>query len=308
MRTGSSARLAKGAVILVVVAIAAELALRVLGFGHPLIYKPSAAGYELVPDQTVNRFRKFTHINSLGTRGPETTPLPKSGTYRILVLGDSVANGGTQINDADTWPLRLQAALARRQQPVEVLNASAGGWSIPNEADWLSKHGTLGAKLIILEMNEKDLDQPFVGPEILDSNISFPSKNPSSALGELTTRYIMPRLGLGRPTADPGSTADAFDPQRAQKVLGSLDSIRRFANANGAKLIILYWDLVDPAPAGVAAARNRMLSYASDHQVVVIRPDLNKNRNGQRYFRDGIHPNVNGNAVIANDLAPAIAM
>ena len=221
------------AVVMAVAVVAMELAGRFIGFGHPLLYKASVAGYELAANQTVNRLGRFTHINALGTRGPETTALPAEGIYRILILGDSVANGGTQINDEQTWPMQLQVVLTKRGKPVEVVNAAAGGWAVENEAAWLAEHGTLGAKLIVLEVNEKDLDQPFAGQDVLDTNVSFPSKNPSTALGELTTRYILPRLGLGAASVDPGSTTGAFQPQNTKAVLDAVEKIRILAEAKG---------------------------------------------------------------------------
>ena len=288
-----------GAAIVVVGVVAMELAGRFVGLGHPLLYKASVAGYEMVPNQTVNRMGKVTHINALGTRGPQTAPLPAEGIYRILILGDSVAHGGTSINDDQTWPMQLQAALTKRGKPVEVVNAAAGGWAVENEAAWLAEHGALGAKLIVLEVNEKDLDQPFAGQDVLDANVSFPSKNPSTALGELTTRYILPRVGLGGASADPGSTAGVFKPQNTSAVLGAVEKIRSVAEAQGAKFAILYWDIRLPASPQVIPARNRLLAYAKQHGIRVIRPDLNKDGKGGHFFRDDIHPNVEGNAAIA---------
>jgi lysophospholipase L1-like esterase len=291
-----------GVLALVVAVTAVELVARFLGFGHPLLYKTSVAGYEFVEGQTIIRLHKVTHINALGTRGPETTPLPAEGVYRILVLGDSVANGGAQINDDQTWPMQLQSALAKDGKFVEVINAAVGGWAVTNEAAWLAEHGILGAKLIVLEVNEKDLDQPFAGQGLLDANVSFPSKNPSTALGELITRYILPRLGLGGGSADPGSTATEFQPQNTEAVLDAVEKIRILAKANGARLAILYWDLRRPAPVAVVPARDRLLAFAAQHGIRVIRPDLNKDRKGDRFFRDDIHPNVEGNTAVAEEL------
>jgi lysophospholipase L1-like esterase len=289
--------------LFIITVISAEFSAGMIGFGHPLLYKSSSAGYELAPHQSANRFSKFTHINALGTRGPETTRFPASGVYRILVIGDSVANGGTRINDDQTWPMQLQKALAGMGRPVEVVNAAAGGWAVQNEAAWLHEHGTLGARLILLEINEKDLDQSFVGPELLDTNTSFPSKTPSSALGELFTRYMMPRLGLRITSADPGSTASAFQEQNTAAVLDAVEAIRTLAEADGAELAIFYWDLRLPTPMEVVSARSRLFTYAAQHEITVIRPDLKKNYGGTLFFRDDIHPNVAGNATIAQKLS-----
>ena len=292
--------------------LAAEAGARWLGFGHPLLYRGSASGYEPVPNQSVQRLRKRTTINNLGTRGPNTTPQPPSGTIRILSLGDSVANGGTQIDDEESYPLRLQAMLKGRfgARRVEVLNAAAGGWAVPNEARWLAAHGTLGAKFVILEVNEHDLDQAFVAADILDHNLSFPSHPPLTALGEIAARYIAPRLALAQPSADPGSLAGQFQAANVAPALGAVDAIRREAESRNARLIILYWDVRAPATGPAVAARARLFAWAKAARVPVVRPLLNARADANQLYRDGTHPNAAANLLIASQLAtvlPALA-
>lgn len=293
-------------VIVAVVAIFIEFAARTLGLGSPLLYRESNSGYELVPNQTINRFGKSIHINALGTRGPETTPMPVKGCSRVLVLGDSVANGGNQIHDWQSWPLQMEEILKSRGMQIEVLNASAGGWAIGNAAGWIAEHGTLGAHLVLLEVNEKDLDQKFVEQNLLDSNPSFPTRKPSTALSELIKRYILPRLGMGNSPSDPGSTAGAFQLQNADEVLEAIEKIRKIADKGEARLMLFYWDLRLPAPPQVVPARDRLFSYATQHGIEVIRPSLDKEGDRNQFYRDGIHPNVKGNIAIAQELAPHV--
>jgi len=293
-------------ILFISVALAAELSARTLGLSSPLLYRASSAGYELVPNQTVNLLGRSTHINALGTRGPETTPIPVKGRFRVLVLGDSVANGGNQIHDWQSWPLQMEGILKGRGMQIEVLNASAGGWAIGNAAGWIAEHGTLGAQLILLEVNEKDLDQQFAGQSLLDSNPSFPTRNPSMALGALVERYILPRLGMGASPSDPGSTAGMFQPQNTEEVLEEIGKIRIIAEKNKARFMLLYWDLRLPAPPLVAHARDRLFAYAAQQDVEVIRPSLGEDDSRDHFFRDDIHPNVEGNTAIAEELAQHI--
>eukprot|EP01037_Dinobryon_pediforme_P015543 gene15543-15690_t len=285
-----------------------EMGARYAGFGHPLLYRPSSAGYELRAGQSVYRLGKTTHINAHGTRGPETGPMPPAGTVRILVLGDSVANGGAQINDAQTWPLLLQRSISRPGKACEVLNAAAGGWALQNEQGWLAEHGTLGAKIIILEINDQDLDQAFAGTDILDSNPSFPTRNPPYALAEIMTRYVLPRLGMGSGGADPGSTASAFQHRNVEPERSAVAKINAMAQANGARLAIFYWDTNLPAHPDAVAARNALFALADHEKIQVLRPLLIGKPGSQALFRDQIHPNANGNAAIAAFLAAHLAL
>ncbi|MDF0490939.1 GDSL-type esterase/lipase family protein [Sphingomonas sp. H39-1-10] len=282
--------------------ICLEVCLRFAGFARPLLYKASGAGYEFVPNQTINLLGKTTHINAIGARGPDVSAVPANGLYRILVIGDSVANGGTQINDEQTWPLQLERLLRKTGINAQVVNAASGGWAVQNEAAWLAEHGTLKARMIILEVNQKDLGQPFARSDILDNNVSFPTRYPLSALGGFVKRYVLPRVGLAPPSYDPGSTSGKFDPESFAMVLKAVDNIRTEAERHGAKFTILYWDVRDPPTTDVISARNVLFSYADRHNIQVFRPYLNKVGQGERFFRDQIHPNAEGNIEIAKVL------
>jgi len=272
---------------------------RALGFGHPLLYRASAAGYEPVPEQAIVRLGKTTRINALGTRGAEVAAVPPAGVARVLALGDSVTHGGAQSNDGETYPALLQAALIPAR--VEVLNASAGGWAVQNEARWLESHGLMGASIVVLEVNEKDLDQDFVSAGLLDHNPSFPSHRPASALGEIWSRYALPRLGLAQ-TADPGSGDGDFAGGKTAQVMAAVAAIEAKVRGAGGRLVLLYWDPRELRPAA-EPARRQLFQWAEQQGVAVVRPQLNQRADAGALFRDGIHPNPRGNALIAAGLA-----
>lgn len=295
------------AVALAAVVCVAEVGARFLGFGYPLLYRGGVAGYELVPDQSVKRLGKVSTINHLGTRGPDASAMPAPGVTRLLVLGDSVANGGTQTNDAQTWPMLAADRLNQMGRRVDVLNASAGGWAVQNEAAWLAEHGLMGAKLVVLEVNENDLDQPMVDAGILDHNPSFPTHRPMLALGEIMTRYVLPRLGLGGDGADPGASVSGFTGRNTPAVMAAVDQIARQVSAGGGRLVLLYWDTRGVTPPGAAAARETLLAQMASRHVPVVRPQMQKAPHAEALFRDQIHPNAQGNEFVAADLAPELA-
>jgi len=300
-----SRRWAIGAAAVVVgLVVVTEIGLRVIGFGHPLLYRASAAGYEIVASQTSTRIGKTTHINAFGMRGSDTTPLPAVGVKRILSLGDSVANGGAQVNDQQTYPAMLQADLEKAGKKVEVINAAAGGWAVENELAWLKERGIFGAETILLEVNEKDLDQQFVDASILDTNPTFPSRYPATAIGEVLGRYLAPKLGLVKPAVDPGSTPTGVNPEAEAALVPAISQIHAIATAAKARLVIIYWDAhYGPVAPETTAVREKLFAFAQTNHIAVVRPQLNTRPDWNHLFRDNMHPNPAGNSIIAQQVA-----
>jgi lysophospholipase L1-like esterase len=102
-------------------------------------------------------------INSLGFRGPETSP-SKDGAYRIVVLGESTTFGMTIEPGDEPWPERLEQIIRQRLKsrcPVQVINAGVPAYGIfdnlhrlsteilPLQPDMIiSYHGANGFHLI----------------------------------------------------------------------------------------------------------------------------------------------------------------
>lgn len=277
----------------------AEITANAFGFGHPLLYRSSFSGYEPAPNQNIYRFGKKVTTNAIGLRGEDVPGIEKK---RVLILGDSVAFGTTLTDDSHTFPALTQLALA--DLSAAVLNASAGGWALENERRWLAQHGTLGAKVLVLEINQRDLTQGYSPHTILDNHPSFPTRNPTTALHEIAVRYIGPKLRLNAAPVDPGSTGQ-MTIAPAEDIFSHIYAIHSMSKAAGCKLIILYWDMRDPKTDS-PERRERLFTWAKAQNITVIRPQLHKRPDANNLFLDAAHPNSAGNALIAKQLANAI--
>lgn len=84
----------------------------------------------LVPDPELG-FKlnpEIEGINSLGIRGPEIDLRRPAGTFRILLLGDSITY------PKDSWAMYLRQDLAPRcTSPIEVINAAVHGYTTYQE-------------------------------------------------------------------------------------------------------------------------------------------------------------------------------
>ncbi|MFN9972192.1 MAG: SGNH/GDSL hydrolase family protein, partial [Phycisphaerae bacterium] len=109
--------------------LAAELVARFgLGLGDPpLFQKDDAIEYVLKPG-TYRRFGHTIHINRWSQRSPEIEAKKSDpNEFRVLVIGDSVVNGGALLDDTEiATTLRERALATQLNRPVRVLNISAG--------------------------------------------------------------------------------------------------------------------------------------------------------------------------------------
>lgn len=76
--------------------------------------------------------------NSLGYRSPERPAAKPAGVFRIVVLGDSIAEGLGVDDVADTFPARLERRLRAEGRPVEVLNFAVTGYNTAQEVETLA--------------------------------------------------------------------------------------------------------------------------------------------------------------------------
>lgn len=104
------------------------------------ISRPSAlpgVRFELIPGATgiTPSMPYEIRVNQWGFRGPEVALEKPQGTWRIAVLGDSIAFGRTY-DESEIFPTLLQEGLARRYPDlrIEVLNASLSGRDTWEEA------------------------------------------------------------------------------------------------------------------------------------------------------------------------------
>ncbi|KUR75524.1 hypothetical protein [Novosphingobium sp. Fuku2-ISO-50] len=286
---------------------AAEWLARCEGFGNPPLYRAAASGYELVPGQHLVRLGHPVAINSLGMRGSEVSPNPQPGLWRVMVLGDSVANGGVQLDDVQTFPAVTSRLLTNEGCRNEMLNASAGGWSLFDEIAWIHQHGLFGARTLVWVINFMDLDQPPSPSTILDHNASFPTHPPDTALGEILFRYALPRLGLRPSAADNGSIMGTqFSRKDFDSARALVTATKREMDRRGVRMIVLYHNGSAPMPETRKQAEALFLAQLHAEGIPVAKTELSQSPNAASLYLDGIHPNARGAALIGTQLASTL--
>lgn len=295
-------------VILAVVGVLVllEVILRVLfGFGNPLIYvADEQIGYLLAPNQRTRRFGNQIEINQYSMRSPPTTVTRSPSTLRVLLLGDSIANGGwwtdqeQTITAMMTQMLQLLAVAGTAFNQVEVLNASASSWGPRNELAYLQRFGTFDAQAVVLLINTDDLfaTAPTSLPVGRDRN--YPSHNPPLALVEAALRYVLTDKPVPKLQAEPGD--------RVGRNLEAIQQIQDITCQTNSQMLLVMTPLLreigESGPRDYEyQARQRLTDFTQTQQIAYLDflPVFNSSEQPATLYRDHIHLSSQGNHLVS---------
>ena len=324
---------------LIIIILVLEIALRLtIGFHNPLLYRADPEiGYLLAPNQQVRRFRNRVVINKYSMRSPSLLE-PKQG-LRVLLLGDSVLNGSWWTDQADTISEMIKRRLtldqnpsnllekralnsppflrgARGDQPVpnfqdqtyektiEILNASANGWSPRNLLAYLQRFGCFQADILVLLLNTDDLfgTAPTSIPVGLDRY--YPSRKPALAILEAATRLLIPY------TPPPEmAVVNAEGGDRVGFNLTALEAIYQIAQTEKSPLIITLtplWHEVSSQPKDYEIlARERLDKFIQNRSIPYLDflPIFQNHPDPKTLYRDQIHLNPLGNQLVSTEIS-----
>ena len=285
-----------------------ELTLRMLlGLGSPLLYRTDTHfGYFPKENQHLRRFFVEIDTNLFGMRSDPVPAMKASDEYRILFVGDSVPFGTTYVDQKAIFVEQIAARLGSDAAVprVQVLNASAPGWAPSNELEFIRARGLYHADMVVLVYNTKDLTQPFAR---YYGSPNFPLQNPPTAIGELWSRYLPPRILHAPVAADPGSTESEGPPSTndAQRVLQTVEATRQLVSSQGARFVILFCPAVTAdvrryQPAWDQALLN-LKNWATQQSVPVLdMTTVLTSHDAEYVYFDGIHLRQTGDQLVAD--------
>jgi hypothetical protein len=291
-----------------------ELGLRWrFGFGNPLLYvADSEMGYLLAPRQRTRRFGNRIEINQYSMRSPEfSLPRPEQ-TFRVLLLGDSVANGGWWTDQSKTISALLEWELARSpqqsHQQVEVLNASANSWGPRNELAYLQRFGSFEAQWVVLIINTDDLFATAPTSVQVGRDRNYPDRKPLLALIEVIQRY-----GMKQPPIPELVEVQQESGDRVGANLAAIGQIQDMVQRSDARFLLVLTPLLreigQPGSRDYELkARQRLTEFTQHHQIrfIDMRPIFNQVSQASRFYHDSIHLNQAGNQQVMEAIAGAI--
>jgi lysophospholipase L1-like esterase len=295
----------------------AELVGRVgFGLGHPPLFMADPKiEYLYQPNQDLHRFGSHLHFNAYSMRADDF-PAHKTDPreLRVMVLGDSVVNGGAKTDQSELATTILQRELASRlKRPVIVGNISSPSWGPPNMLAYAKRFGFFDADVVVIVLNSNDsFDVPTYAP-IVGVLPDYPDHRPLLALEEAAERYIIPRLRFGTGKMEEAPSLDK--PARQSDVDESLSAVRELidlARSRGARVIVAQH--LERAEARgqpkFGHAEIGQVARSSGAEVVALGPAfrdaLNAGKDPYQPLPNLVHPNALGQRLIADQLIEPI--
>lgn len=278
------------------------------GLGDPpLSVFDSDMEYRFAPSKTYHRFGHLIHYNAYSQRAddfPENKS--QSGELRVMVIGDSVVNGGALLDQSQIFTQVLQRELTDAlHRPVIVGNISAGSWGPPNELAYMKKFGLFDADVVVLVFNGADSTDAMTFAPTVGVRPDYPDHAPVSALWEGVRRYSSLRAETPpEPTVDP-------DKARVE-CLGAIREMVNLARQRGAKVFIaLHPDRpqVETGQMNSGYAEIAKLAREVGIEPIEWQEEFTASSKAGRdpfHVNDGIHPNALGDQMIAQRLLPVV--
>jgi lysophospholipase L1-like esterase len=291
-------------VTVVVSAIAAELYARFkLGLGDPpLLMDDPEIEYLYKPSRTYHRFGHSVAINSHSMRSDDF-PARKSNPneFRVLVIGDSIVNGGPMTDQSELATELLRRRLSDHwQRPVIVGNISAGSWGPPNELAYLKRFGLFEADVVIVVLSSGDYgDVPPPPPR----PPMTPQRKPVLALQEIVQSHGMDLIRYYFKGVEP---PEQFNPTLEQ-IDESMEALRALLDLVSAShtrpAVALHMQRDEIMAHKPNPGYERIKTIAENRGVPVIELEkrfVDSLGQGKEPYRDYIHPNAQGQRLMAD--------
>lgn len=293
--------------------VAGEIVARfVLGMGDPPLYRADPEiEYMPLPSRTYSRFGNRVSFNSFSMRSPEF-PARKADDreLRVMVLGDSVVNGGSPTDQADLATTKMPALLSESlARPAVVGNISCGSWGPPNLLAYVEKHGLFDADAVVIVLNSDDASD---APTFEPLGPGLPTRGPVLALQEALGLYVpmaFKHYVLGREEKPPAEPAPTDESRRT--ALAALEKLINAARGEGARVLVVHHPKLSELSAGRMEPgfdQVRGVAARAGVRFIETRPEmLRLVTQEQRGYRDNIHPDPAGQEAIARLLAGEVA-
>ena len=266
----------------------------------PVYVEHPAYEYIYAPNQDVWRFGNHIQTNEHSMR---SKPLSQKDKRRILLIGDSVINGGAHVDQDDLASTRLENALTKDYPGTRVLNISASSWGPDNAYAYVETHGHFDAQAIVLVFSSHDYNDNMHHRKVVGQHPMWPDSSPTLALTDGFSSYVWPEVKSWF-----GAEFDEYAYLQGHDdspVNSGWDNFIRYCSENGLPLLVyVHAEQPEIKSAEYHMKGQRLLNKLERDSVAHI-SGLKDPIPGHGY-RDKIHLNGEGQAALSERLLPHI--
>jgi lysophospholipase L1-like esterase len=277
-------------------------------------YEPTP-GYKFKGDNLLFHDYRGEETNRLGFRDVDHSLRKAKGTFRILVLGDSISIGLYIKKYSETFPFLLEKNLLDKSKEVEVINMGVVGYNTLQEVEMLKERGLPFKPDLVLisyclndrERNDGNLFGTLLAAEVREKKVSrirlHPFLTQSALYRFLFFRVFPEKIPDYKPERDQNYALlekDTVDP--------SLFELSNLAQENDFQVLIAVWPEFTDLQEYKYLAEHKKIASLSDQYGFYFLDLLESIRNCASRSATGLsfdhyHPNESGNACAAKAMA-----
>jgi len=310
---------------------ASEFALRKLSPTYRRLHSPpfpffvphDSRGWALRPGYQSREVWGFEfRVNRLGFRGPELEEKKPDGVYRVLVLGDSVVMGAALPEEAlAASKLAELLSAAHPGRKIEAINGGVGGYDIKEERQLLLEDGLqLSPDAVVLVFCVNDVPGVGIGEQVNPlRDVWAPGKAwlvKESALA-LFIQSLYEQIGLKREgrlsdrlAADRSPSTQARIDQGWREYESELGQMVKAGEAQGAGFVLVAVphaaQFIDQRKRFLPQKRLAAMARRLNIAFIDLAPDFAAQASLPYVFPDPVHPNANGQKIMAERIAQVL--
>lgn len=274
--------------MLIALLVGAELVLRFgYGFCHAVLYRTDPQFEYIAIPQDTKRFGNHIFYNSFSQRNEEIT---SADSVIILGFGDSVLNGGTQVDNDSLATTKLTNYLSKKaHRKTKVLNISSQSWGPDNCYAYLMKYGNFNSRGMFMVLSSHDAYDNIDFQKVVGVHPSFPEKQYHLAVVELVERYLIPKFfpENEKKTSDNGLGIDKKKPNSVFNP--GIAAFWKYAKQHKIPFIIyLHADADELKNRTYSDSGRQIIAFCDKNQIPLIK-ELDYHLLDKDAYRDGIH-------------------
>ena len=251
--------------------------------------------------------------NSMGYRDYDHEIQNRAGTYRIIVIGDSIAAGLGVPNYRDTFPSLLEKILKDGGRKVEVINLAVSGYNTQQEVETLIDKGLVFTPDLVVVAycwNDHGFSAGRILTRLIQEQNDTLGRTPSAALIHVLSKSAMFRLVYYRLLDGiAGLQSELRDDLEMDKVLYYFQMLANLSAANHFNVLVVSFPRFDKLAISVEvdttlSGEPESLQAGLDY-LNLLEP-MRACNSGQDISHDSLHPGPIGHRCAAEAIADRV--